>query len=389
MAAPGCLRPGVCAAGRVWPSHRAGGGTRLARVVVSGYYGFGNAGDEVILAALLRALNGHEVTVLSHAPEVTRAEHGVRAEPRASLPGVLRALARCDLLVSGGGGLLQDATGPASVPYYLGIVMLARALGKPVMVYAQGIGPLGAGWARRSLRLLRGAAAITVRDAESAEWLRAAGVPPARIEVTADAALALPPPRRTAEANPPPELAALGVRRGERAVALAPRPYGDGRFAAKLAAVADALQDRLGARAVLVPMQLPEDVAACERIAAAMRRPAPVLRQRPVPARYAEVFAGFDLVVGMRLHALILATLARAAPVGLSYDPKIDAFLEGLGTPRFGLPLDAEEGAVVSVALDAASADPDALAARVSRLREAALRNNAILLDLLAWPPRR
>jgi polysaccharide pyruvyl transferase CsaB len=364
-----------------------GGGTRLARVVVSGYYGFGNAGDEVILAVLLRALRGHDVTVLSRSPRTTAAEHGVRAVPRAAPAAVLAALARCDLLVSGGGGLLQDATGPASVPYYLGVILLARALGKPVMVYAQGIGPLAAPWARRALRLLRSAAAITVRDAESAEWLKGAGVPAERIEVTADAALALPPPQRAPAGEPPPELAAVGLTRGQRAVALAPRPYGDTRFAAKLAAVADALQERLGARAVLVPMQLPEDVAACERVAAAMRRPAPVLRERPAPHRYAEVFAGFEVVVGMRLHALILAALAQAAPVGLSYDPKIDAFLEGLGTPRHGLPLDSDEDAVVAAALAAIESrqrDPARFATRVGELRAAAERNNEVLRRLLA-----
>lgn len=365
-----------------WPS---AGGKGLARVVVSGYYGFGNAGDEVILSALLRALEGHDVTVLSHAPAATRAEHAVGAVARFSLLAVARAIASSDLLVSGGGGLLQDATGPASVPYYLAVILLAAALRKPIMIYAQGIGPLRRAWARQGLRVLRLASAITVRDAESAELLRVAGVPASLVEVTADAALALPPPCPVAGVVPR-ELAELGLHSGERVVAIAPRPYGDERFVAKLAASADALAERADARVILVPMQLPEDLLVCEQIAAAMRSPAPILRKRPAPARYTEVFAGFELVVGMRLHALILAALARAAAVGLSYDPKIDAFLEGLGTPQFDLPLDAGEAVVVDaglLALAAARSAPGAVQERVARLRQAAGRNNAVLLGLL------
>jgi polysaccharide pyruvyl transferase CsaB len=358
--------------------------------VVSGYYGFGNAGDEVILAALLRGLRGHQVTVLSHAPEATRAEHGVDAVPRARPGPLVRALARADLLVSGGGGLLQDATGPLTVPYYLGVIWLARALGKPFVVYAQGIGPLGSPWARRAVRLLAAAEAITVRDHESAELLVAAGVPRERVEVTADAALALPPPVR--DGAHPPELRDLGLAPGERAFAVAPRPYGDRGFAVRLAEATEGLEARLGLRAVLVPMQLPEDLAACEGVAAAMRRPAPILRRRPAPERYPEVFAGFELVVGMRLHALILAALASAAPVGLSYDPKIDAFLEGLGAPGFGLPLDAESPRIVETAEAAWQAvrqDPAGYARRVEALRSLAARNNERLAEVLARLPRR
>lgn len=353
----------------------------MATVVVSGYYGFGNAGDELILSALRRTLAGHRVVVLSADPAATIREHGVQAVPRMDLLGVFRALRGADLLVSGGGGLLQDATGPASVPYYLGIIAMARALGRPVMVYAQGIGPLRSGWARHSLRLLCSAAAVTVRDVESAEILHRAGV--ARAEVTADAVLSLPRP----EVGPvPEELAHAGLKDGESVLAIAPRPYGGADFSRRLADAADRLAKRLPARVVLVPMQPREDTPACEAVAAAMRSPALLLREVP-PLRYPELFAHFDLVVGMRLHALILAALCRTPAVGLSYDPKIEAFMQSLGLSTSVLGLDAPAEVIATRSAEGVPPGPEAAAALESglaRLRETACLNDRRLLDLVA-----
>lgn len=116
------------------------------RVVISGYYGFDNMGDEMVLAGILAGLRrldpGVRVTVLSAHPAATAREHGVDAVSRTHLPSILAALARADLLISGGGSLLQDVTGPFNIPYYVGVMELARLRGVPVMMMAQGIGPV-------------------------------------------------------------------------------------------------------------------------------------------------------------------------------------------------------------------------------------------------------
>ena len=119
----------------------------VLRIAVSGYYGFKNAGDDAILMALvttLRALApGVEITVFSNSPAETRQLYGVRAVNRWNPFRVIWALLHSDLLLSGGGGLLQDVTGGGvrSICYYLMVVLLALVVGKPVVYYAQGVGP--------------------------------------------------------------------------------------------------------------------------------------------------------------------------------------------------------------------------------------------------------
>ncbi len=360
------------------------------RLLVSGYYGFGNAGDEALLAGLAAGVRrlrpGAELTVLSANPEATEAEHGVRAAPR-TLAGLRSELRRADLFISGGGGLLQDATSWRSPLYYLAVIRLARRAGLPTACVGQGIGPLRRRWVRSLVRReLERVEALAVRDHASAELLRALGVG-RPVEITADLAFALEPPSEEEIARAWAR-AAL-PRGGDPVAALCLRlPPGDeaGGLADRLAGALDGICRERGLRPLLVPMQRPADLSFAARTAAAMEREASVV-DAPLSAR--EVLAligGCDLVVGMRLHALVFAALSGVPPVAISYDPKVDALMETLG---------------LSVAASAADFDPGALAGAVARalrdrerisaelkarrpgLRRAALRNVELALGLL------
>ena len=106
------------------------------QVVMSGYYGFGNAGDDAILDSIQQAIRAASddvsVTVLSNDPELTRRQYGLDAIPRFRMLRVLHALRRGDVLLSGGGSLLQDTTSTRSLLYYLSVIRAAEWMGKPV-----------------------------------------------------------------------------------------------------------------------------------------------------------------------------------------------------------------------------------------------------------------
>ena len=125
------------------------------KIVISGYYGFRNSGDEAVLKSILLALKDEggaqgvliEPIVLSGDPAWTTEMYGVKAVHRMKPLDLLKAIGSCDGLISGGGSLLQDVTGGKTIPYYAGIIKLAQLLGKPTFIYAQGIGEcLTGGW---------------------------------------------------------------------------------------------------------------------------------------------------------------------------------------------------------------------------------------------------
>lgn len=148
-------------------------------VVISGYYGFDNFGDEAILGILLNYLREKncDITVLSNNPRKTSRFYGVRSVKNFNLLSVLISLFNSDVLISGGGSLLQDVTSPKSLIYYCLIIWIAQVLKKQVIIFAQGIGPLQREFSRNlATKLLAKCDLITVRDTKSQEFLERAGI---------------------------------------------------------------------------------------------------------------------------------------------------------------------------------------------------------------------
>jgi len=364
--------------------------SRPPRILVSGYYGFANAGDEAILAGLVEGFGelapGAELTVLSGDPEDTAREHGVRAAPR-GLRSAFSQLAEADLFVSGGGGLLQDATSWRSPLYYLGLMWLARRAEVPVACIGHSIGPLRRRWVRWLTRqALNQAGLLTVRDALSETTLHTLVVS-REVHVTADLAFTLSPPTETEVAQ---VWARSGLTRDDRPViALALRlPPGDvpTGFVAALAAAVSGPCRQLGLRPIFVPMQYPRDVTFAEEVVAQMPMPADIIRSRLAAREVLAFIGGCDLIVAMRLHALIFAAICHRPLVAISYDPKVVGLMGELGLPTAtsteSFSSEALAGAVAE-AWETKDAISAALAERVPPLRGRSLSNVELALSLL------
>jgi polysaccharide pyruvyl transferase CsaB len=348
-------------------------------VAISGYYGFHNLGDEAVLYSIVTALRelrpGPGITVLSADPSSTARACGVEAVNRWRPGEVAKALRGCDLLISGGGSLLQDVTGFKSLAYYLGVINMALVLGRPVMFYAQGIGPVRSAAGRRLVGFAaRRARAVTVRDQASKDDLAGMGVPPAAITVAADPVLGLSP----AAVDPAPGravLAGAGLSPGQPGsplVGISVRPWpGLERTREALLAACRQLSAN-GARLVFLPLHHPGDLKLSLELAGALGDAA-VLRQPLSVPETLSVIGRLDALIGMRLHSLIMAAVMGVPPVGVSYDPKIDRFLGQLGLKAAGA-VDNLTAASLGAALDQAlSRDRSWLIRAVAPLREQAL----------------
>ncbi len=359
----------------------------MSRIVLSGYFGFNNLGDEAVLYSMVegirRGLGPVKITVLSSSPADTARELDVEAVNRWHPGRVFGTLRNSDILVSGGGSLLQDVTGAKSLYYYLGIIRLARALGKKVMVFAQGMGPLVRESSRRSAaRVLNKVDAITVRDRDSLELLRSIGVT-GEIAVTADPVLGLTVSDSALEKGQ-----AVLQQHGladHKYILVCPRRWQDDAYLEPLVTALVALQ-REDYGICLFPFHKPEDTAVCRTAAETLGAGAVVLAESLALEEILGVFGRAGLVIGMRLHSLIFAAVAGTPMVGISYDPKVDSFLRLVGQPCAGPASRLPVGALLNSCgevLNATTVYRQRLQTKRESLRKEAEKNYLLLAGLL------
>ncbi len=307
----------------------------MYKILISGYYGFNNIGDESILRTVIdnlrEKLGEVDITVLSQNPAQTAEKYDVRAAQRMSIPEIFKAVCRCNLLLSGGGSLLQDATSAHSILYYLFILRLAQLMGKKTFIYSQGIGPITSQRNRRlTASVLRRTSGIVVRDSKSRDLLLEIGVPGALIHVTAD------PVIRVKKAD-----TALGMdilrregcprREGRLTVGWAVksrRP--DPAFYAEIEKCIRWLKEEYDADSVLIPFFHSEDLSVCETIAQKLDGQAGCLRRKYLSEETLSIIGCMDVLVGIRLHSLIYSAVMGVPMIGISYDPKVDSFLASI-----------------------------------------------------------
>jgi len=314
------------------------------RVLISGYYGFGNVGDEAVLKAIIGGLREQApaigLTVLSANPALTTELNEVRSVHRYDLWGVLSELDGAGVFLSGGGTLFQNATSSRSFWYYLGLTALALLFGKKVMVFAQGFGPLRGRVNRAAARwVLDRVHLITLRDQDSYDELKKLGVRNPHVYVTADPTFCL---QNSGPAEGRKLLGLEGVPVGKPLVGVALRSLGrwpgdEKEFVKLLAGLLDKLKTKHGFEPVFLLFQCPEDMSETKKVYDSMKERGHIVFKILRPEEMLSLFAGFRFVIGMRLHALVFAAENGVPFLALSYDPKVAAFAKAVGQPYLDL----------------------------------------------------
>lgn len=358
------------------------------RVLLSGYYGFGNLGDEALLeviAGRVRArFPGTILEVLSASPALSARRYGVEAAARWDWRQVRAAIGRADVVLSGGGGLLQNATSLRSLLYYAGIVREAIRIKRKTMIFAQSVGPLDLLGRFVVRRFCRGIARATVRD-ERSRALLSSLVPKVDVERTADPVFLYDPP------DEPLDLSAqgLGPESGPYAVVSVRKVPALRDVAPVVGRCVDRLSAEHGIRVAFLPLGGAGDAEASTEIIRACAS-TPVLLPECSLAKAAGILRGARVVVGMRLHALVLAARVAVPFLALAYDPKVSALCSDLAYPleplwSAGRPR--RDSAADDQLVDALVARHDELsqhlAERMASVRAAAERNFDVLSELL------
>jgi polysaccharide pyruvyl transferase CsaB len=298
---------------------------RRYRAALAGYYGFGNLGDELLaeaaVSALLRAGVGRDqIVVMSNNPEESRLKLGVDAVNRWKAAEVCRALRQSDTLLLGGGGLFQDASSLLSCFYYWLLVRTARFYGTVAWALGQSVGPLSTLTGRVLTRdALKRCRVLQVRDAASEALCASLGL---TVERGTDLVLSEADVFEACAREKAPSRLLVNLRPDSRSA-----PNMAERFARAISAYSASFDGEIVGIAL---SDEDEKLMKCFASKGALRF-----------SRVERVLALGDAVklfrgtaaVGMRLHFVILAALARIPLAVAPYDPKVEAFAEEWNIP--------------------------------------------------------
>jgi polysaccharide pyruvyl transferase CsaB len=304
---------------------------KRVRFLLSGYYGFNNLGDDALLQIIVAQLKTRypyaAIDVLSATPERTAHELTIEATPRWDQGAIRAAIAKADVVLSGGGGLFQTATSLKSLFYYAGIVRTAIRAGKKTMVFAQSIGPLDFLGKQTIREFCKGLQAATVRDARSKALLAplVSGTP---IEVTADPVFLYDPPETPVDLTS----AGLGAQSDPLVLVCVRKTAHQNDGVAAISAAVDRLAERYGAHVAFLPFGGTVDAEASTTIIRKCRSKPTLVPLEGLEA-VAAAIARAKLIVGVRLHALILAVRFGVPFLAVPYDPKVSALLADVHYP--------------------------------------------------------
>ena len=289
-----------------------------ASLLLCGYYGEHNLGDDALLQVLLQSLPGSAplmITAHDHA-EVLGLAPKARIINRRSLRASLIAVLQADVLILGGGSLLQDSTSFRSLIYYLLLITLARLRGRRVVLWGQGLGPLRRSTSRLLVRCaLPFCTAASWRDQASLR-LAQSWAPNLPMRMAADPVWQMP-------SQP-------WVGGGNIVLSWRPTDLLDAPRWQILLQALDSVATSLDLSVCWMAFHQHQDGPLLDTLVEQKLVPSALLARSTtvIPRSLDHVFelvTTARLVLPMRLHALILARLVGCPMAALSYDPKVDA----------------------------------------------------------------
>ncbi len=300
-------------------------------VIISGYYGFMNIGDEALLHAIIKDLRSFKsdinIMVFSKNVMETMKTHGVYSINRINLVKMLHAMKRAKLFIYGGGNIIQDNTSTRSLLYYLGTIWMAKRMGLKVMFYANGISPLRNSISKMlTRRIVNRVDVITLREELSKHELERLCINQPRVQITSD-------PTLTLEAADDSEVDAIlkneGIDGPGPFIGFSIRKWpGYEKYIKIIAQAADYVINLYGAKPVFIPMQYPADLNIANMIVSKMKGKGYIIKTKNSVSQTIGVIKKMDMLVGMRLHSLIFAACVNTPVVGLAYESKVEGFLQ-------------------------------------------------------------
>ena len=293
----------------------------MVKIAISGYYGFKNFGDEAILSVLvnhLKSLNA-DITVFSSDTSYTSETYKVKSVKSFDILTVLKTIKNSDILISGGGSLLQDVTSLKSLIYYALIISMSLLFGKKVIIFAQGIGPINNSFAKFIvLNLLKYCSLVSVRDENSLSLLQSANVN----------AIQVCDPIYSLNLNSFSNKSCVGVQLRE----FKTMNYN---LLQKLALfIITKFSDK---KVKIFSLQASQDLELCKQFQALLLKFNPDIKTEIVTDDIINNIAKLEYLIAMRFHAILTALKAGVRVCAINYDIKVQKLAIDAGIPLISM----------------------------------------------------
>lgn len=294
----------------------------MVKVAISGYYGFKNFGDEAILGVLvnhLKQLKDVDITVFSSDVDYTSKTYSVNSVKRFDLKNVIKTIRNSDVLISGGGSLLQDVTSLKSVVYYSLIIALGLLFNKKVIIFAQGVGPLNKKLSQLIVsNLLKNCSLVTVRDEKSLALLRNWGI---NADLVCDPIYSLDVVQEFNEN-------ALGVQLRE----FKTMNYN---LLHKLALfIAEKFSDK---KIEIFSLQESQDLELCKNFENILKTLNPEIKTEIVTDNIVNRISKLSYLIAMRFHAILVALKCGIKTCAINYDVKVEKLANEANIPLISM----------------------------------------------------
>lgn len=297
----------------------------MTKAVISGYYGFNNFGDEAILSVIINKLKflNVDVTVFSSNPKFTKKNYGVKAVKSFDIPKVILEIIKSDVLVSGGGSLLQDVTSVKSLLYYCFVILTALLFRKKVIIFAQGIGPVNRKFAQVLVKnILSSCTYVSVRDENSLNLLKSWNV---EAELVCDPIYSIAVPK--GETN-----ASVGVQL---------RDYKTMNYNLLTKLAEQIVIDFSDKKIEIYSFQNSIDLDLCKKFEGILKALNPDIETEVIPAKplkeTVERLSKLEYLIAMRFHAVLVALMAGVKTCAINYDIKVEKLADEAKLPLISM----------------------------------------------------
>lgn len=320
------------------------------KVGIVGNYGHNNNGDEAILAGMLNQLKSIDencdITIFSNTPSDTIDRYNLKTQKFKYNKGntllsiiytigkVYKNLKDLDLVIIGGGQLLMDLyrRGPMLYAMYS---ILGKLAGKTIIYHAVGAGPISTKIGKFFIGLgLKNATSISVRDIQSKELLEKKYGIGDKVILAADPAFSL-------------EKRHDNKGDTNKTIGFTTLPYFNGvywpgedmdkynSYIGVLQEIIQMLLDQTDYNIILFSTAYPADTKSSTDL---YNRINSKNKDRLInridnlhPNQLLETINECDLIIGTRLHSLILAVVGEKPIIGIEYQAKVRNFMERVG----------------------------------------------------------